>query len=100
MLFVRLEEAGLADQPAGLLALGVDTNVENVVAFVTLKQTLGRHRPLNFLKIFVDPSRSGFPFLRFPLLLAQLRKRDTFLGHFIIYYHDSFNIISEDAGSR
>ena len=43
MLFVRLEEAGLADQPTGLLTLGVYTYVEDVVAFVALQQALGRH---------------------------------------------------------
>ena len=43
MLFMRLKEAGLADQPAGLLALGVDANVEDVVPFVTLQQALGGH---------------------------------------------------------
>ena len=43
VLFMRLEEAGLADQPAGLLALGVDAYVEDVVAFVTFQQALGGH---------------------------------------------------------
>lgn len=51
MLFVGLEEAGLADQPGGEVAFGVDADIEDVLAFVTFDEALGSHRPLDLMDV-------------------------------------------------
>lgn len=51
VLFVGLEEAGLADQPGGEVAFGVDADIEDVLAFVALDEALGSHRPLDLVDI-------------------------------------------------
>lgn len=51
VLLVGLEEAGLADQPGGEVAFGVDADVEDVLALVALDEALGSHRPFDLVDV-------------------------------------------------
>lgn len=51
MFFVGLEEAGLADQPGGEVAFGVDAYIEDVLALVALDEALGSHRPFDLVDV-------------------------------------------------
>lgn len=51
MLFVGLEEAGLADQASGEVAFRVDADVEDVLSLVAFQEALRSHRPFHLVHV-------------------------------------------------
>lgn len=84
VLLVRFKEAGFAGKTSGLSAGWIDTDVQNIVSFVTLQEALRRHRPLGLVDVLVDFLARRDRLLLVSRIFAYLWQRSASLTHLLL----------------
>lgn len=54
VFLVRFEEASLTGKTSGLSTRWIDTDVQNIVSFVSFQEALRSHRPLRLVDVSID----------------------------------------------